>query len=153
MYSLSVFFTKISILLLILRVFCSVRRDTGYWLTWILIVTNSIFYLMFFFIPIFECSPREKIWNKAVSGHCLDVNVLYLASAVFNMISDVTMLSVPIYMIWRLRISRQRKIGVSAIFCTGSLSVAISIMLNHTVLTMRKGPSFRALCASFTLSP
>ena len=121
MYSLSVLFTKLSILLLILRVFCSVKRDVGYWCTWILIVTNTIFYLLFFFIPIFECSPREKIWNKTVPGHCLDVNVLYLASACFNMISDVAMLSVPIYLICHLQISTQRKMGVSAIFATGFL--------------------------------
>ncbi len=123
MYSLAVFFTKLSIMLLILRVFCAVKRDIKYWLTWVLIFANSAFYLLFFFIPIFACSPREKIWNKSVQGHCLDVNVLYLASACFNMISDIAMLSVPIYMVWHLQISTQRKLGISAIFSTGSLWV------------------------------
>lgn len=123
MFSLAILFTKLSIMLLILRVFCSVQRDIGYQLTWLLIVTNSIFYLLFFFIPIFECFPREKIWNKTISGHCLDINVLYLTSTSFNTISDIAMLSVPIYLIWTLQISTQRKIGVSAIFGTGSLLV------------------------------
>jgi len=40
------------------------------------------------------------------------------------MLSDIAMLSVPIYLIWRLQISRRRKIGISAIFLTGGLYVA-----------------------------
>jgi len=44
--------------------------------------------------------------------------------AIFNMLSDIAMLSVPIYLIWRLQISRRRKIGISAIFLTGGLYVA-----------------------------
>lgn len=62
MFSLAILFTKLSIMLLILRVFCSVQRDIGYQLTWLLIDTNSIFYLLFFFIPIFEMlSARENL--------------------------------------------------------------------------------------------
>ena len=124
-YSLAVFFTKTSIMLLVLRVFCSVKRDVGYWLTQSLIVVNGVFYIIYFFIPIFLCFPRSKIWNPEEAGHCLDVNVLYTASSCFNMVSDIAMLSVPVYTIWKLQISRRRKIGISAIFLTGGLSVLV----------------------------
>ena len=110
-------------MLLILRIFCSVQRDAGYWLTKFLIAVNGIFYIVFFFVPIFLCFPRSKIWNPEEHGHCLDVNDLYLASAVFNMLSDIAMLSVPIYLIWNLQMSTRRKVGVSAIFMTGGLQV------------------------------
>ena len=110
-------------MLLILRIFCSVQRDAGYWLTQFLIAVNGIFYIFFFFIPIFLCSPRSKIWNPEQAGHCLDINGLYLASAIFNMLSDIAMLSVPIYLIWNLQMSTRRKIGVSVIFLTGGLQV------------------------------
>ena len=122
-YSIPIFFTKCSILLLILRVFCSVKREVGYWLSQALIVANAMFYIAFFFIPIFQCSPRIKIWTPEEPGHCLDVAVLFLASAIFNAISDIAMLSVPIYLIWNLQMSAQRKIGISAVFATGALSV------------------------------
>lgn len=39
------------------------------------------------------------------------------------MISDIAMLSVPVYLIWNLQMSVQRKIGVSSVFATGGLSV------------------------------
>lgn len=56
-------------------------------------------------------------------GHCLKIEILYLASGSFNMVSDIAMLSVPIYLIWNLQMSTQRKIGVSLIFGTGALFV------------------------------
>ena len=109
-------------MLLILRIFCSVERDVGYWLTQFLIAVNGIFYTLFFFVPIFLCSPRSKIWTPELPyGRCLNINALYIASAVFNMLSDIAMLSVPIYLIWNLQMSIRRKIGVSTIFLTGGL--------------------------------
>ena len=39
------------------------------------------------------------------------------------MVSDIAMLSVPIYLIWNLQMSVRRKIGISLIFGTGGLSV------------------------------
>lgn len=45
-----------------------------------------------------------------------------MASAIFNMISDIAMLFVPTYLVWNLQMSIQRKIGISLIFGTGTLS-------------------------------
>lgn len=86
-----------------------------------LIGVNSIFYTLYFFIPIFLCHPRIKIWQKDQPGKCLKVDLIYLASAIFNSISDIAMLSVPLYLIWKLQMSVGRKIAVSAVFGTGAL--------------------------------
>ena len=108
-------------MLLILRIFLSVQRDALWWLTQGLIAINTIFYIIFFFVPIFLCRPRSKIWNPDEQGHCLKIFDLYIASASFNMISDIAMLSVPVYLIWNLHMSVRRKVGVSLIFGTGGL--------------------------------
>ena len=123
MYSIALFNTKLSLLLLILRIFLSVQRGALWWLTILLMIVNGIFYIIFFFVPIFLCFPRAKIWNQDMPGHCLNPKILYMASAIFNMVSDIAMLSVPIYLIWNLQMSVQRKIGLSLIFGTGTLSV------------------------------
>ena len=120
-YSLALLFTKLSILLLILRVFCSVQRDLCYWCTQGLLGFNTIFYTVYFFIPIFSCTPRLKIWAPNTPGSCMEINILYYASAIFNMVSDILMLTVPIFLIWNLQMSVRRKIGVSTIFLTGVL--------------------------------
>ena len=122
-YSFALLSTKLSIMLLIQRVFCSVQRDIAYWLTTFLMFANTAFYTAFLIGPAAQCIPRSKIWNMEEPGTCVDINKLYVASAVFNLLSDVAMLSVPIFMIWGLQMSIRRKIGVSAIFATGGLYV------------------------------
>ena len=124
-YPWSLAFTKLSILLLILRVFLSVNRDKFYYFTHVLIWLNSLFYSVYFFIPIFLCVPRRKIWIQTAPGHCLKIIECYLASAIFNCVSDISMLAVPIYLIWNLQMSSRRKFGISAIFATGGLSVPL----------------------------
>ena len=120
-YSISLLATKLSIMLLILRVFCSVKHDLPYYLVIGLIVVNSAIYFCYFIVPIVLCRPRSKIWTPQLPGRCADISKLYIASAVFNLVSDIAMLSVPIYLVWRLQMSVRRKIGISAIFCFGGL--------------------------------
>ena len=64
---------KLSIMLLIKRVFCSVQRDVPYWLTVFLIFINTGFYLAFLIVLTALCSPRSKIWMPEVPGKCVDV--------------------------------------------------------------------------------
>lgn len=120
-YSVSLLATKLSIMLLVLRVFCSVHYDIPYFFTVGVMSMNTVFYICYLIIPIVQCKPREKIWTPEIPGKCLNVTKLYLASAIFNFISDILMLSVPVLLIWRLQMSRRRKLGITAIFCTGGL--------------------------------
>ncbi|KAL9042139.1 MAG: hypothetical protein Q9214_003873 [Letrouitia sp. 1 TL-2023] len=127
LYSPAVGFTKISIILLMLRIFCPKKRDPYYWILQSLNILNTIFYAVFIFIPIFLCKPRQKAWLPDTPGSCLNVYALYIASAVFNIISDLAMYFIPLWRVWHLKISRGQKIGVSAIFATGSLAIIASI--------------------------
>ena len=70
MFSPAVGFTKLSILFLVLRVFCPQRRDPFYWLIQGLNIVNTLFYIAFFFISIFLCLPRKKIWLPETPGDC-----------------------------------------------------------------------------------
>ena len=122
-YCISILAIKLSILFLILRIFLSAYRDIFYWVTVLLIAANTIFYSIAFFVAIFSCTPRSKIWNPKGPGHCLNGKVVYIFSASFNATSDICMLTVPIYLVWTLQTSLKRKIGISAIFGSGALFV------------------------------
>lgn len=122
-FGITVCCTKLSILLLILRIFISSRRDLFFWAVHFLIWINITYWIMWFFLLIFLCLPRTKIWNPKTPGHCLGKFALYRSSAVFNMITDIMMLAVPLYKIFHLQMSMKRKIGISAVFATGFLSV------------------------------
>ena len=113
-----------SIIFLVLRVFCPQNRDPFYWVLQSLNILNTIFYIIFFFIPIFLCQPRLKIWEQKTPGKCLQIYYLYIASSVFNILSDIAMYSAPFWKIWHLHMPKGRKLGMSAVFATGGLSAS-----------------------------
>ena len=70
---------------------------------------------------IFECTPREKIWNPSLPGTCINIQLSFVITAVINIVSDVTILLLPLAWIWQLQMPVTRKLGVSAVFATGLL--------------------------------
>ena len=108
------------------RIFFGTKKNLTYWLLISLIVTNTTFYVLSFFLAIFQCMPIEKSWNENLEGKCIDVNALIIGTAGFNVIVDFSMLALPLYSIGQLMISTKRKLGIGAIFATGLLSVSPS---------------------------
>ncbi|KAL4873207.1 hypothetical protein BDV12DRAFT_209129 [Aspergillus spectabilis] len=127
-YAPLIFITKLSIFLLYLRVFASSRTGKTYRVIQLLIWFNLVFYLANFFLKIFQCTPRSKIWDKDTPGHCININIPILVTAAINVVTDLMMLSVPIFCVWRLQMSTRRKLGISAIFAAGIFGCFASIM-------------------------
>lgn len=55
------------------------------------------------------------------AGHCINVDSLILAAAIINVISDFTLLILPIVAVWGLQMGIKQKWGVSVVFATGVL--------------------------------
>lgn len=58
----------------------------------------------------------------------MDAGVLYMATAVSNIITDVILFILPTPMVWRLEMSRAQRIGAIVIFAIGSMTIATSIV-------------------------
>jgi hypothetical protein len=119
-YNPLIFLTKLSILLQYQRIFCP-HRNGIFRLIWALIIFNLLFYIAVMIPQILACSPREKIWHPLIPGKCLDLASILIAGAVVNIISDFSILILPIYSVWQLQLNTARKIGVSSVFATGLL--------------------------------
>ena len=126
MYSVIILAAKLSILLLYLRVFVPARSQK----TWVyyaiifVIIFNIVFYTIATFIRAFSCTPRAKIWDPNLPGTCInhyDIYTIVIVNAGLNVISDVFMILIPMSVIWKLHISRKRKIKISAFFFLGFL--------------------------------
>ncbi|KAL4890898.1 hypothetical protein BDV59DRAFT_209293 [Aspergillus ambiguus] len=120
--------TKLSILLLYLRVFAPSRKSKTYFFIQVLIWVNLLFYTANTIVKIFECNPRSKIWNRDTPGHCVNINSLIMTAAVFNVVSDVLILLLPIACVWRLQMTLSKKLGTSAVFAAGAFGCVSSIM-------------------------
>ena len=120
-YKPLVFITKLSILIQYMKIFVPNHKGKTYWWIHILIWTNLLFYTAVMLVQIMACLPREKLWNPKVPGRCINIPHLLVTVAAVNIVSDVSILVLPLGKVWQLRISARRKIGVSAVFAAGVL--------------------------------
>lgn len=79
-----------------------------------------LFYLILMFFTIFQCSPRENIWNKlATTGYCYNIDAIDKATGVINVITDFAILILPLSSIWKLQMTTKRKVLVLGVFAIG----------------------------------
>ncbi|RYP55969.1 hypothetical protein DL770_010862 [Monosporascus sp. CRB-9-2] len=127
MYGFTITCLKITILLDWLRLFVPRgQRNTIFWASHILIWLNAIFYVIGSLIEIFRCTPHEKIWNPFFEGgHCpIDIQAANVPSGAMNLVSDLVILALPQCAIWKLHMTRERKLGISLLFTIGILLVS-----------------------------
>lgn len=121
-FGLAIMSIKISILLQYIRLFTAGTRDLMFWSCHALMWITIVFYTILLFMTIFICTPIPKFWNVLeTTGHCLDVNYLFLATGTANTITDFLIILLPQPIIWKLQMSFKEHIGVSAVFSTGLL--------------------------------
>ncbi len=124
LYNPTAFFAKTSILLQYSRIFnpTGIKDLPMFFAVRIGIFGVFVFYFMGIFFVIFECDPREKIWNLFITtGHCYNGNAIYKASGIFNVLSDFAILIIPMPSIWKLNMSLRRKLLITGVFASGFL--------------------------------
>ena len=117
-------FVKVSILLQYSRIFNPTgRRDLPVFIAIQLCIWSIVlFYSVEMFFSIFECNPRENIWNKlATTGSCYSINGINEASGVFNVVSDFAILVLPMPVIRKLQMTLKRKLLTLGVFAIGFL--------------------------------
>jgi hypothetical protein len=79
------------------RIFCPSQssRTAAWWALQSLIVATIMYYISCFFTFLFQCTPREKIWNPAIDGTCIDNNAGVLSAGLINLILDLGGAQVP----------------------------------------------------------
>ena len=120
-YIPAILFTKVAVLMQLMDIFSPVRLSHRWWTLQGLIAANSIFFIFLFFIEIFECIPRDKIWTPYLPGRCININQTFVATGVVNVIDDFLILVFPISWILKLRINARKKLGICFVFGTGLL--------------------------------
>ncbi|KAG8157532.1 hypothetical protein KVR01_012574 [Diaporthe batatas] len=129
-YGLTLLCLKLAILIDWLHLFNPrMQRNTMFWTILVLLIVNTIYYISAFFLDRFRCNPVEKTWNPLyVGGSCpIDANALNIVSSLLNLISDFIILLLPQWVIWRLNLSKPKKMGASLLFVIGIFATACGI--------------------------
>lgn len=147
-------FVKLSILLQYSRIFNPTGRKH---LPMFIAIRSCIwsifvFYFVEMFFNIFQCSPRQEIWNKLeTTGYCYNTNAIDKASGVFNVITDFAILILPMSSIWKLQMSLRNKILITGVFAIGFLACLMSIMRTYYTWQIAISPDKSYLFAGFGL--
>ena len=121
MYGPTVFFAKLSLFILYLRIFSPSRNMRL--LIYFGIVINLCYYVATAVGMMALCLPRHgEIWAVALySHHCHHAFTMTYVQGIFNIVSDLFLLILPVPVVWRLQMPQKKKWGVCAIFATGVL--------------------------------
>lgn len=88
--------TKISVCVQLQRLLVPLRNKT-YWAVLCFIWINISYYICVIFITVFQCKPIASIWDPEIKGSCLDFKEFILATAVFNLVTDIVIWSFPFF--------------------------------------------------------
>ena len=120
MYFSTAFAIKTSLILLYYRIFGLIR-----WFRWLLAAAWAIcfcYFIVDFFVAVFECKPVASSWNILIrGGTSIDENQFYRWNGVANLLIDFMIWSLTLPVIWRMKLNTKQKLSLSAVFLLGLL--------------------------------
>nr|ANM86380.1 hypothetical protein [Cladonia uncialis subsp. uncialis]AUW31253.1 hypothetical protein [Cladonia uncialis subsp. uncialis] len=72
------------------------------------------------------CRPFEYNWNKYIPGTCEDSTQAYEAVGILNLITDLTIVILPMPVLWKLQLPVAKKVALTFMFGVGVLICIVS---------------------------
>ncbi|KAF2087061.1 hypothetical protein K490DRAFT_1925, partial [Saccharata proteae CBS 121410] len=132
-YYLSLYFIKMSLLFLYLRLSSS-QKTTRFWkstvVTMVLVTLHFLSTVVVFSI---QCVPMEKYWNPTVPGFCISITAFFYSTNIFTIITDVVILALPISTLWQVQRPRKQRLAIVGAFLVGGVSTVASCIRLYSV--------------------
>lgn len=130
LYTFSNTTIKLSILVMYRRLLPSPLTDMG---GIILGLVSLSWCLAVVLVTIFQCSPQWKVFDPLgpTPGHCIEDTKFFVANSIPNIITDILIMGLPTYQIWKLRLPPSQKVAVAAVFLVGAGATTMSIVRLH----------------------
>ena len=120
-YKVTINATKVSIVLLYLRIFTP-GKAFRYWCKALLVFVGS-YGLLSLMLTIFQCRPPGRAWDRSQNGNCINLTAFWYANAGFSLFSDIAILVFPIPVISTLHLPWRQKMSLILVFAVGGLWV------------------------------
>ncbi|AEO70551.1 uncharacterized protein THITE_2015113, partial [Thermothielavioides terrestris NRRL 8126] len=125
LYNASLTAIKITFLLQYYRILGTGQMRKVIMVAFVFIALWSISQLL---VVIFTCSPIDKFWLPDTPGTCIPNLPFWYINAAGNIVTDVTVFVLPLPVLSRLKLRRNQKLGLIAVFCLGFFTCAISVI-------------------------
>ncbi|KAI0545525.1 hypothetical protein F4679DRAFT_576063 [Xylaria curta] len=126
LYNSAIAPVKVAILTEWIRIFSPQSRKAFFWLCHVILWLNVAYYIASIIVESMQCTPRQLIWDPTVKGRCLDAKAVEVISSL-NVAFDIVLLVTPQLVIWRLKSSAGKMIGMTLIFAAGLFGVISAI--------------------------
>ncbi|KAI0503108.1 hypothetical protein F5B22DRAFT_630641 [Xylaria bambusicola] len=121
---------KSSFLFFYMRIFVAEKKSPINILLVGLIVFVTIWALAFSLATVFGCKlDVEAHWGSThdLETKCMGSMTVVLLLCITDFAADLAIIIIPIPLVWRLNLSTQNKVAISAVFLLGSVTVAASL--------------------------
>ncbi|KAJ5817158.1 hypothetical protein N7447_009391 [Penicillium robsamsonii] len=145
LYTLSLCFTKYSILLLFWRIFNRTNIRIPIYIIASVVTGWGLGVLMD--IPqilttVLQCVPIQGLWDYSIKSHCgVNINQFFIGNAVPNIITDWALLILPMPYVWKIHRNTPQKVALCGAFAMGGFICIISIIRLVVMLDSYKTPS------------
>ncbi|EAW09461.1 uncharacterized protein ACLA_036660 [Aspergillus clavatus NRRL 1] len=140
-YNITLSLTKLSLILLYMRLFALANRRFR-----LLLIAFLVFVvvegLWFLFSALFICNPIRGFWDRTVPATCLSYSVIWCLNAALQIASDAVVVTTPIPTLARLRLPRRQKIEMIVVFALGFFVCALSIIRLTTIIKLTHSEDF-----------
>lgn len=124
--TISLFATKISILIFYRRIFLVERAYRR--ATLVLMVLAIGWFISAELTTILACRPTNAFWDRTIAGSkCFNFSAMYLGTGIIDALIDVAILLLPIRMAIKLHLPLRTKLAVVAILALGGFVVIAQI--------------------------
>ncbi|KAI8627627.1 hypothetical protein F5Y19DRAFT_160342 [Xylariaceae sp. FL1651] len=122
---IAIFFARLSILLLYIRIFFPIGtpRSVFWWVIQGVIWLNLLYTISLILALTLQCVPYHKPWGSS----CINQWLVLVNASVINIISDIAVLVIPIASILKLRTTKKKKWAIWALFAFGALAPLASV--------------------------
>ncbi|KAF2768612.1 hypothetical protein EJ03DRAFT_328099 [Teratosphaeria nubilosa] len=144
-YKILGMFTKLTFLVMYLRIFGTRENKKFRIFTWCMVGVVSVGSLVFAVVSVWQCTPVKRAWDKSVSGHCVDNMAFWYSHAGWNTACDCVVSTatvqtsgfaltarqiyiMPIPMIRTLNMPKRQMWGLVSVFLLGAFAIAASIV-------------------------
>ena len=121
----SVTLIKLSILSFYKRLFPTRKFGIAVYIVCAFVI---MWFITFFFATLLQQVPIYGNWTipgiQEFSGTIIDAHAMYVCAAALEILLDLVILTLPLFVIWKLQMHREQKMLVTGIFLLGALYVS-----------------------------
>jgi len=143
-YCITTMFIRASVAVLLTHI---ARRRIQLGIIWTALACTTLVSVMFFLAIILQCNPPEYYWTKFLltKGTCARQGIIIGFSyghTVTSFVADCIFALIPIWLLWNVKISWQRKVGIASLLGMGLLAGIAALIRVPYIHEVAKGENF-----------